>query len=100
MRIKYIDVLKAGKPLSEALNDRQYMLPLVPQMTSIGEETGKIDEVLAKLSSYFGGEASRAVANLMAAFEPIIMVILGVVVAFLVIAIILPIYNLTDQISV
>ncbi|MBQ6154249.1 type II secretion system F family protein, partial [bacterium] len=63
-------------------------------------ETGKIDTILANLSDYFGREAERAVANLMAAFEPVIMVILGVVVAFLVIAIILPIYNLTDQISV
>lgn len=73
---------------------------IMSQMVKVGEETGKLDEILAKLSKYFNNEASAAIDGLMAAFEPIIMVVLGLVVAFLVIAIILPIYNLTDQISV
>ncbi|MBQ6449379.1 type II secretion system F family protein [bacterium] len=73
---------------------------IMSQMIKVGEETGKMDEILVKLSSFFHNEASTAVDGLMAAFEPILMVILGLVVAFLVIAIILPIYQLTDQISV
>lgn len=73
---------------------------IMSQMIKVGEETGKLDEILAKLSKYFNNEASTAIDGLMAAFEPILMVILGLVVAFLVIAIILPVYQLTDQISV
>ncbi len=73
---------------------------IMSQMIKVGEETGKLDEILAKLSKYFHNEASTAIDGLMAAFEPILMVILGLVVAFLVIAIILPIYQLTDSISV
>ena len=73
---------------------------IMSQMIKVGEETGKMDEILVKLSSFFHNEASTAVDGLMAAFEPILMVILGLVVAFWVIAIILPIYQLTDQISV
>ena len=73
---------------------------IMPQMIKVGEETGKIDEIMVNLSRYFSGEASRAVDGLMAAFEPIIMVLLGLVVAFLVVAIILPIYDLTNQVSV
>jgi type IV pilus assembly protein PilC len=72
---------------------------IMSQMIKVGEETGKLDDILAKLASYFKGESQRAVAGLMAAFEPLIMVILGLGVAFLVIAIIMPIYDLTNQIS-
>lgn len=92
--------VEKGVSLGVAIEAYEEFPPIMPQMIKVGEETGKIDTILANLSDYFGREAERAVANLMAAFEPVIMVILGVVVAFLVIAIILPIYNLTDQISV
>ena len=66
-------------------------------MIRVGEETGKLDEVLIRLSGYFEGESERAIANLTTALEPIILVILGVGVGVLVLSIILPIYNLTAQ---
>jgi type IV pilus assembly protein PilC len=65
-------------------------------MISVGEETGKVDEVLTKLSAYFERESEQGVGTLTAAVEPLIMILLGVGVGFLVIAIILPIYNLTS----
>jgi type IV pilus assembly protein PilC len=75
-------------------------LPMImSQMIKVGEETGKLDDVLSKLSSYFKGESQRSVSGLMSAFEPLIMVVLGLGVAFLVVAIIMPIYDLTNQIS-
>ena len=67
------------------------------QMISVGEETGKLDDVLLKLSRYFEQEAEQAVKNLTAAMEPLIMVVLGVGVGAMVIAVIMPIYNLTSQ---
>ena len=73
---------------------------IMPQMIKVGEETGKLDDMLFRLSQYFKTESERAVASLVAAFEPIIMIILGLAVAFLVIAVILPIYDLTNQITV
>jgi type IV pilus assembly protein PilC len=66
-------------------------------MLSVGEETGKIDEVLAKLSVYFSTESEQAVKGLTTAIEPIIMVVLGVGVGFLIISIIMPMYSLTSQ---
>lgn len=82
-----------GVPLSQ-----QKIFPLViSQMVRTGEETGKLDEVLAKVSTYFESESEHAVKNLTTALEPIILIILAVGVAFLIIAIILPIYNLTSQ---
>ena len=69
----------------------------MPQMVAVCEETGKLDEVLSKVSAYFEQSADAAVKGLTTAMEPLIMVVLGVGVGFLMIAIIMPIYNLTSQ---
>ncbi|MBL7158904.1 type II secretion system F family protein [Candidatus Microgenomates bacterium] len=71
--------------------------PVFGQMVVVGEETGKLDETLMKISTYFEQEGDQAVQGLTTALEPIIMVILGVGVGFIVMSIILPIYNLTAQ---
>ncbi len=70
---------------------------IVSQMVKVGEETGKVDEVFLKLAEYFESEADHMIKNLTVAIEPIVLVILGVGVAFLVISIILPIYKLTTS---
>lgn len=70
---------------------------ILTQMIAVGEETGKMDEVLTKISHIFEVESDQKVKSLTSAIEPIVMVILGLGVGFLVIAVILPIYNLTSQ---
>jgi type IV pilus assembly protein PilC len=70
---------------------------LLSQMVAVGEETGKMDEVLKKVSNIFEVESDQKVKALTSAIEPLVMVLLGLGVGFLVIAIILPIYNLTSQ---
>lgn len=70
---------------------------ILSQMLAVGEETGKVDEVLLKLAVYFETEAEQLVKGLTTAIEPLIMIVLGVGVGFLVISIIMPIYNLTSQ---
>lgn len=70
---------------------------LLSQMVAVGEETGKMDEVLTKISHIFEVESDEKVKGLTAAIEPLVMVLLGLGVGFLVIAVILPIYNLTSQ---
>lgn len=70
---------------------------IVPQMVKVGEETGKVDEVFFKLADYFESESDHMVKNLTVAIEPIVLVVLGIGVAFLVISIILPIYQLTTS---
>ncbi len=89
--------VEKGVPLSEALERGETFPPILFQMTAVGEETGKLDEILKKLSDYFEQESEQAVKNLTAAMEPLIMVVLGVGVGAMVIAIIMPIYNLTSQ---
>lgn len=70
---------------------------LLSQMVAVGEETGKMDEVLTKISHIYETESDEKVKGLTAAIEPVVMVLLGLGVGFLVIAVILPIYNLTSQ---
>ena len=76
-------------------------LPVFPtiigQMVKVGEETGKVDEIFFKLSDYFEAESDQLIRNLTVAIEPIILIVLGIGVGFLVISIILPIYKLTTS---
>ena len=89
--------VEKGLPLATALARTEIFPPILPEMIAVGEETGKLDEVLGKVSSYFEQEADAAVKGLTTAIEPIIMIILGVGVGFLMISIIMPIYNLTSK---
>lgn len=70
---------------------------IVNQMISTGEATGKLDEVLMRVSDYFAKESEESVKSLTSAIEPAIMVMLGIGVGFLVVAVVMPIYNLTSQ---
>jgi len=89
--------VEKGFPLAVALAESENFPPIVSQMISVGEETGKTDQILARLSSYFAAESEQAIKGLTTAIEPLIIVMLGIGVGFLVIAVIMPIYNLTSQ---
>lgn len=77
--------------------DPEIFPPMLFQMMAVGEETGKLDEALLKVSHIFEQESANLVRGLTAAIEPLIMIVLGIGVGFLVVAIILPIYSLTSQ---
>ncbi len=89
--------VEKGLPLATSLAKTEIFPPLLPQMVAVGEETGKLDEVLGKVSAYFEQESDNAVKGLTTAIEPLIMIVLGVGVGFLMLAIIMPIYNLTSK---
>lgn len=90
--------VEKGFPIAFSFGKHPEAFPfLLSQMVAVGEETGKMDEVLTKISHIFEVESDQKVKALTSAIEPIVMVLLGVGVGFLVIAVILPIYNLTSQ---
>ena len=92
------DKVEKGFSLAYSFSEETEVFPqMLFQMLAVGEETGKIDESLLKVSKVFEQESEQQVKALTAAVEPIVMVILGVGVGFLVIAVIMPIYNLTSQ---
>ncbi len=89
--------VEKGAPLSAALK-KDALFPIsLAQMVEVGEETGKVDEVLFKISTFFESEVDQSTKNLSTALEPIIMVLLGIMVGFLILSVILPIYSLTSQ---
>jgi type IV pilus assembly protein PilC len=79
------------------MNNYELFPQILVQMISVGEETGKLDEVLMKLAVYFQSESEQAVKNMTTALEPMIMIVLGLGVGLMVVAIIMPIYDLTSQ---
>lgn len=90
--------VEKGFPIAFAFAKHPEAFPfLLSQMVAVGEETGKMDDVLTKISHIYEVESDQKVKSLTAAIEPIVMVLLGLGVGFLVIAVILPIYNLTSQ---
>jgi len=89
--------VEKGYTLGETFQEHKEFPPIVSQMIKVGEETGKMDDTLLKLSMYFQSETENLVKGLTTAIEPIIMVFLGVGVGFIVISVITPIYNLTSS---
>lgn len=89
--------VEKGFPTSIGFSESELFPPLIGQMIAVGEETGKMDEVLTKISSYFGSESETKVKGLTTAIEPLIMIVLGVGVGFLIFTIILPIYDITNS---
>ena len=96
---KSLEIIKGGKALSEALKDREYMLPLVPQMASIGEQSGKIDEMLGKAAQVYESELDEQINNISTMIEPILMVIMAGLIGVVVGGTLLPIYSLVNDIA-
>jgi len=92
--------VKGGKALSTALQPEEYILPLVPQMIKIGEQSGKIDEMMGKTAQVYEDELDEEIRAISTAIEPILMVILAIVAGGMVGAILLPIYSLVNGINV
>lgn len=90
------DKVKGGKALSEALKPEDVILSLVPQMISIGEQSGKIDEMMGKAAQVYEDELDEEVRTISTAIEPVLMVVLAVVAGGMVGAILFPIYNLVN----
>ncbi len=92
--------VKGGKALSASLQSEEYILPLVPQMIKIGEQSGKIDEMMGKTAQVYEDELDEEIKTISTAIEPILMVVLAIVAGGMVGAILLPIYSLVNSINV
>jgi type IV pilus assembly protein PilC len=95
--VKISERVQKGFSISNSFEETGVFPIIVNQMVATGEATGKLDSVLLKVSDYFASEAEQSVKALTSAIEPLIMILLGIGVAFLVIAVLMPIYNLTSQ---
>jgi type IV pilus assembly protein PilC len=88
--------VKRGIPLSVPVSESTYFPPIVSQMISVGEQTGQLDKILLNLGQYYQREVDDKLKNVSTLIEPIIIVIVGVGVGFLVYAILMPIYSIAQ----
>lgn len=86
-----------GNSIISVFQNHSEVPSMYSQMLSVGEETGKMNEILSRLSSFYSRDIDNFVANLSTIIEPVIMVILGLAVGTMVAAIILPMYSLATQ---
>ncbi len=86
--------IEAGKTISEPLKDTEVFPPMVIQMISVGEQTGALDTMLAKIADFYDQEVDDAVAGLLTLLEPILIAFLGVMIGGIVIAMYMPIFSL------
>ena len=88
-----------GKTIADPLGASGIFPPMVVQMISVGEQTGALDSMLAKIADFYDAEVDQAVTNLTTLLEPIMIVFLGVVVGGIIIAMYLPIFKLVTVIG-
>lgn len=93
------DKIEKGFSFSESLKKYPIFPSVLAQMVSMGEETGKLDEAMNRLSTYFGELADRRAKTLTSAMEPILIICLGIGVGGLAVAILLPLFNLVNVIK-
>jgi type IV pilus assembly protein PilC len=103
----YKDILKEtalrvekGKPLSETFIEREDLYPiLVGEMIAVGEETGQISKMLEQLAIFYENEVEQKTKDLSTIIEPLLMVVIGGAVGFFALAMIAPIYSISDSIG-
>ncbi len=92
--------VKVGKPLTEALGEHSKLFPfIVTQMLAIGEETGNLENILDQLAEHFEAEVDDTMKNMSSIIEPLLLLVIGAVVGFLALALISPIYNISNSIQ-
>ena len=89
--------VEKGQSLGQSLDQEGIFPPILVQMTQVGEQTGNLDDTLLRLSKYFESESEIAIKSMTTLIEPMILVVLGAGVGFLVLSVITPIYNLTSS---
>lgn len=91
--------VRDGKRLSRPLQASGLFPPMVTHMIDVGEETGRLSEMLVKVADFYETEVDATVKGLTSLIEPILIVFLGVVVGFIVVAIMAPMFSMVSNIS-
>lgn len=91
--------ISEGKSVADPLGESGVFPKMVTQMIAVGETTGSLDAMLGKIADFYEEEVDQAVADLTSLLEPVMMVFLGVVIGFIVIAMYLPIFKLAEVVG-
>ena len=91
--------IERGETIAQPLKETKVFPPMVVQMIGVGETTGALDTMLAKIADFYEDEVDTAVAGLLTLLEPVMIAFLGVVVGGIVIAMYLPLFSLISQLT-
>lgn len=91
--------IKKGLSLGDSLESKNVFPPMLTQMIKVGEESGTLDSTLGKTAEFFEMEAQTATTQLTTMIEPLIIILLAVVVGFIIVSIILPIFQMYDSVG-
>ncbi len=97
--MKTRESIREGRTIAEPLAETKVFPPMVVQMIGVGEQTGALDSMLAKIADFYDEEVDNAVAALTSMLEPLMMVFLGGTVGFLVVSMYLPVFKMADVIK-
>lgn len=89
--------VESGKPLSGAIAKEPLFPPMISQLTTLGEESGNLDAVLDEITRFYDSEVENMTKNLSTLIEPIMLIIMGIGVAFVVASVLSPIYKLVSN---
>ena len=89
--------VREGTPLSVPLSDSGVFPPMVYHMVKIGEETGNMEEMLDKIADYYDEEVENATGALMAAMQPLIIILMAAIVVPIILAIMMPMFNMYNS---
>ncbi len=91
--------VKTGIPIYQALDNTKRFTPLTVSMTKIGEESGKIGELLSNTAEFYEEEAERKTAAAMTLLEPVMTIVIGLIVVFIIASIIVPMFDMYSLIA-
>ncbi len=91
--------IKKGRPFNILLAEMDYFPAMMVSMVAIGEETGTMEEMLAKTSAFYDAEMEETINRLLALIEPIMIVIMAIIIGYIVIAMFLPIVSMPEAIN-
>lgn len=96
--IETVKEVEGGNPIASVFVKSPHIPPMVAQMLNVGEKTGKLDVILDKISQFYTREIDNLLRNLVTTIEPLVMIVMGVGVALMIAAVIMPMYNLASSI--
>jgi type IV pilus assembly protein PilC len=97
--VAVIESVKSGGSIAAPLKDAPIFPPMVAQMIAIGEETGNLDTMLSKVADFYEDQVAAAIKALTSILEPVMIVLVGAIVGFIVVAMYMPMFKVYDAIK-
>jgi type IV pilus assembly protein PilC len=97
--LKVRDAIREGESLAEPLRQTRVVEPMVVNMIDVGDETGALDQMLAKVADTYEDEVETLISSLTSLLEPVMVIVLGVIVGFIVLALFMPMVSMIENVS-